>query len=91
MGLNGIKSVKFAEDNLAAKGIYMPLTTKDIEKFRALYLSQCGVNLSDDEAYTKASRLLRLFRAICSPDVSASNARKLQSEQTNHENVRDHE
>ena len=69
----------------------MPLTTKDIEKFRALYLREYGVNLSDAEAYTKASRLLRLFRAICLPDVSASNAQKSQSEQTNHENARDHE
>lgn len=65
----------------------MPLTTKDVEKFRALYFEHCGVMLSDDEAYTKASRLLRLFRAICSPDDSASNTQKSQSGQTNHENA----
>lgn len=42
----------------------MMLTKKDLDEFRALYVKHYGKDLSDAEIYDRASRLIRLFKAL---------------------------
>ena len=47
--------------------IYMKLTKEAIEEFKSIYQEEFGEILPDDEAYEKASNLLRLFKVIYRP------------------------
>ena len=42
----------------------MQLSPDAIKDFKAIYLKEYGVELSDEEAEDKAQRLLRFFRAV---------------------------
>ena len=43
------------------------LTEADVEKFRRLMREECGVELSLVEAWTRATRLVAMFRALLGP------------------------
>ena len=44
----------------------MRLSKEAINDFKAIYLKEYGVELSDAEAYTKGSNLLRLMHTVLS-------------------------
>jgi len=43
------------------------LTEADVEEFRRLMREECGVELSLVEAWTRATRLVAMFRALLGP------------------------
>ena len=43
------------------------LTEADVEDFRRLMREECGVELSPVEAWTRATRLVAMFRALLGP------------------------
>ena len=43
------------------------LTEADVEEFRRLMREDCGVELSLVEAWTRATRLVAMFRALLGP------------------------
>jgi hypothetical protein len=45
----------------------MVLTDEDITTFRALYKSELGLEISREEAYEKALKLLRLMSVVYQP------------------------
>ncbi len=44
-----------------------PLLNSDIEKFQSLYRSELGIELSDEAAYEKGMKLLRLMSLVYKP------------------------
>ena len=47
--------------------IGFPLTQEDIDEFKALMRDECGVDLSNQEAWNRATELLGLFRMLMGP------------------------
>lgn len=45
----------------------MEIPKEDLERFKAIYKEECGEEISDEEAYRIASKLLNLFRIIYKP------------------------
>ena len=43
------------------------LTEDDVQAFRRLMLSECGVELSLAEAWTRAIKMIAMFRALLGP------------------------
>ena len=43
------------------------LTEEDVQAFRRLMLDECGVELSLAEAWTRATKLVAMFRALLGP------------------------
>ena len=43
------------------------LTEDDVQAFRRLMLSECGVELSLAEAWTRAIKMVAMFRALLGP------------------------
>ena len=44
-----------------------------LQKFKELYQKRYGINLSNEEAFEKANRLINLYRAVYKPDANKNN------------------
>jgi hypothetical protein len=45
----------------------MRLTDKHISDFQKLYLEECGVTLTEDEALERSTKLIELIRVVYKP------------------------
>lgn len=76
---NPPKSVASVSESLELNGgIGFPLSQEDIEDFRVLVRDECGIALTNQEAWNRASELLGLFRMLMGPipeDPEASQSR----------------
>lgn len=54
-------------DGIADERFALGLTRADVDEFRALIHRECGESLSPEEAWTRATEVLALFRMLLGP------------------------